>query len=78
MEEYKSKGCMDKIKIGALRIRRKKVQLFFYYKSKQTYEKKKAINILTSAESNEISDAKDILKELQNFYTDLYTSASIN
>ena len=53
----------------------RKAQHSFYNKSKQAYDKK-TINVLTTNDSKEITDAKDILKELQHFYTELYTSAS--
>ena len=76
MEEYKAKGAWIRSRLEHLELDEKSTA-FFYNKSKQIYEKK-TINVLTTNNSKEISNAKEILKELQKFYSELYTSASEN
>ena len=50
-----------------------KSSAFFFNKSKVMYQKKTITNI-TLDTGYSITDPKEILKELENFYKDLYTS----
>ena len=73
-EEYKARGAWIRSRLERIELDEKST-IFFYNKSKQIYEKKIIQSIVTDA-SDQLSDPKDILKELERFYRDLYKSAS--
>ena len=53
----------------------KKELLFFFNASKQVYQKR-LFNIIKTEDGSEITDDKDILCELENFYFNLYKSTT--
>ena len=73
-EEYKARGAWIRSRLERIELDEKSTA-FFYNRSKQIFEKKTIHSIVTD-DSDEISDPKEILKELEKFYRDLYKSAS--
>ena len=72
IEEYKARGAWVRSRLEQLEGDEKSTT-FFYNKSKQIYEKKTINNIITD-DLNVVSEPKEILKELEKFYYNLYTS----
>ena len=73
MEEYRARGAWIRSRLEHLE-EDEKSSAFFFNKSKHLYEKK-TINCIKTDNQTEIIDPKEILKELESFYTSLYKSA---
>ena len=74
LEDYRARGAWIRSRLDHMEADEKSTA-FFFNKSKHIYEKK-TINCIETDNKTEITDQKEILKELEGYYTNLYKSAS--
>ena len=76
IQEYKAKGSQIRSRIQHIEKNEKKFKVFFN-QSKLAFERK-SISKLKKTDGIVITNRKEILDEMQSFYSDLYTSCNPN